>query len=115
MANNDEMAAATIPRGPIQLIMNFSLVLRFEPIEEAHTDSGRATNMTITSSTKPAKPTLSKLANSTRAARMIKSTEIRRMVKDSLNSKMVSRGNFGQFAKATPSTVTVKRPDSCSK
>ena len=115
MANNDEIAAATIPRGPIQLIISFSLVLRFEPIADAHTDKGRATNITIASSTKPAKPTLNKLASSTRAAKIIKSTEISRMVNDSLNSKIVSRGNFGQFAKATPSTVTVNRPDSCSK
>ena len=115
IANSDEMAAATIPRGPIQLIISFSLVFKFEPIDDAQTDKGRATNMTIASNTRPAKPTLSKLSSSTRAARIINSTEIRRMVKDSLNSKIVSRGNFGQFANATPNTVTVNSPDSCSK
>ena len=115
IANKDEIAAATIPRGPIQLIISFSLVLRFEPMADAQTDKGRATNMTIASSTNPANPTLSKLASSTRAARMIKSTEMSKMVKDSLNSKIVSRGNLGQLASATPNTVTVNRPDSCSK
>ena len=115
MANSEEIAAATIPRGPIQLIISFSLVFRLEPIEDAQTDSGRATSMTIASSTKPAKPTLSKLASSTRAARIMNSTEINSTVSDSLNSKMVSRGNLGQLASATPSTVTVNSPDSCSK
>ena len=109
------MAAATIPRGPIQLIISFSLVLRLEPMEDAQTDSGRAMNITMASNTSPAKPTLIKLASSTRAARIINNTEINKTVSDSLNSKIVSRGNFGQFASATPSTVTVKRPDSCSK
>ena len=115
MAKSDEIAAATIPRGPIQLIISFSLVFRLEPIDDAHTDNGRATNITIASSTKPAKPTLNKLASSTRAARMINNTDTNKMVSDSLNSKIVSRGNFGQLASATPRTVTVNKPDSCSK
>ena len=84
-------------------------------MEDAHTDNGRATNMTIARSTRPTNPTLNKLASSTRAAKIINSTEISRTVKDSLNSRIVSRGNFGQFAKATPKTVTVNSPDSCSK
>src|SRR5690606_3584625 len=115
MANKDEIAAATIPRGPIQLIISFSLVFRLEPIDDAHTDKGRATNITMASSTSPAKPTLSKLSSSTRAARMINNTDTNKIVSDSLNSKIVSRGNFGQLASATPSTVTVNKPDSCSK
>ena len=82
---------------------------------DAQTDNGRATNITMASNTKPATPTLIKSASSTRAARIINNTEISKMVSDSLNSKIVSRGNLGQLAKATPITVTVKRPDSCSK
>src|SRR5690606_41178077 len=50
-----------------------------------------------------------------RAARMINNTDTNKMVSDSLNSKIVSRGNFGQLASATPRTVTVNKPDSCSK
>ena len=115
IANNDEIAAATIPRGPIQLIIIFSLTFRLEPIEDTQTDKGRATNITIAKSTRPAKPTLNKLASSTRAARIINNTDTNKMVSDSLNSKMVSRGNFGQLASATPRTVTVNKPDSCSK
>ena len=109
------MAAATIPRGPIQLIIIFSDVFRLEPIEEAQTDKGRATNITMANSTKPWKPTLNKLSNSTRAARTINSTEINSTVNDSLNSKICSRGKSFQLAKATPITVTANRPDSCSK
>ena len=109
------MAAATIPRGPIQLIIIFSEVFKFDPIEETQTESGRAMNITIAKSTRPWKPTLNKLSSSTRAAKTINSTEINKTVNDSLNSRICSRGKPFQLAKATPITVTANRPDSCSK
>ena len=88
MANSEEIAAATIPRGPTQLIISFSLVFRLVPTADAHTASGRATNIATSSKITPLMPTAARLAKSMRAANTINSIEISSTVSDSLNSKI---------------------------
>ena len=111
-AKSADTAAATIPRGPIQAISAFSCHLSPLPQVDAHTLSGWATNwIAMKTSTTPL-PTSASCATSRRAARTMKSTEMRRMVSVSLNERMSSRGTPFMLARRMPITVTANNPAS---
>ena len=115
MANNDEMAAATIPRGATQLKNHLSFDDKLVPKPEIQMLNGRATNIATNSTPTPPNPRSSIAPESRRAANRINNAEISSTVKVSLNSKMSAISTPRMFANQIPITVTVNKPDSSCK
>ena len=115
MANNDEIAAATIPRGATQLKNHLSFDDRFVPRPETHILNGRAINITTNNTPKPPQPRSSIALESRRAASRINKAEISNTVKVSLNSKISAISTPRILASQIPITVTVNNPDSSCK
>ena len=115
IANNDEIAAATIPRGATQLKNHFSFEVTLVPIPEIQMLNGRAINMTTSRTPKPPQPRSNIALESRRAASRMNNAEISSTVKVSLNSKISAISTPRIFANQIPITVTVSRPDSSCK
>ena len=112
IANSDEIAAATIPRGATQLRNHLSFEETLVPRPEIQILSGRATNITTISTPNPPKPRSNMALESSRAASRINSAEINSTVNVSLNSKISAISTPRMFANQIPITVTVNNPDS---
>ena len=112
IANNDEIAAATIPRGATQLRNHLSFDERLVPRPEIQILNGRAINMTTSRTPKPPHPRSNMALESRRAANRINRAEISNTVKVSLNSKMSAISTPRILASQIPMTVTVNKPDS---
>ena len=107
-------AAHTIPRGPIQAIIVFSLRLKSLPIDETNTEIGLAIKMMPATTSIEVQPTATKPARSIRAARTINKPLIRSSDRLSLKSSMSSTSTPRWFATIMPNIVTASSPDSCS-
>ncbi len=89
-ANRAETAAATMPRGAIQASSAFSRQFRLLPRVATHTDSGRATNCTMASTSSAEAPRLSSWSISRRAASTMNRPEISITDRFSLKWRMSS-------------------------
>src|SRR5690606_1913588 len=112
MANNDDTAAATIPRGATQLKNHLSALFKEEPNADTQTLTGLATNITTSHKPRPPKPRSSTAAEPNRAANKINRAEINSTVKVSLNSRISAISTPRILASQIPITVTVNKPDS---
>ena len=113
-ANKPDTAAATIPRGPIQAISDFSCQVSLVPMPHKNTDSGRITNCITNSKISAGQPMANTAPISTRAASKINSAEINNTVRFSLKDKISSICTPRILAITIPIKVTVNKPDSCS-
>ena len=113
-AKSAETAAATIPRGAIQLKNSFSRQFKRVPIAAIKILNGRATNIKMANTTANPQPKSAIAENSIRAAKIINNAEINSTLRDSLNSKMLSTSTCFILAIQIPMMVTVNRPDSCA-
>ena len=112
IANKDEIAAATIPRGAIQLKNHLSAEVNEVPRPEIQMLNGLAMTMTTTKTPKPPQPRSNMALESRRAASKIKSAEMSNTVRVSLNSKISAMSTPRMLASQIPITVTVSKPDS---
>ncbi len=89
-ANTELTAAATIPRGAIQLSSSFSLNDKPERMVERKIQNGRAINCTTIISNNTIGPNCQRSPRLSRAASRINRAEIRIIDKSSLNSRIAS-------------------------
>ena len=85
LPNNEAIPAATIPRGPTQLINNFSLNLKEDPLALKNTPNGLIIKTTIANKASDFQLKIRiKLSMSIFAASKIKSMDINKTLSDSL-------------------------------
>ncbi|MNG17667.1 hypothetical protein D3C84_1016700 [compost metagenome] len=113
MAKIADTAAATIPRGAIQLSKARSRQFNCEPQVDSATFSGRAISWITSNSASTAGPRPIRACRSRRAARRMNSPEISSTLKFSLKCRICRTSTPFMLASHMPMMVTASKPDSC--
>ena len=116
LPNKEAIPAATIPRGPTQLINIFSFVFSFEFVVLKNTANGLITKITIPNNNAVFQ-LYSNIISSILilAANKINRIEISSTLIDSLKYKSSFIFSSLLFPKTIPITTTASKPDSCAK